>query len=277
MKLDMKKLTGHCIRSFWLGLLFVVLWLVVMVTLIAVAEIGVSDGPETVWRRLCYEAGPFVAVLMATMVMLWRFDKRTGWPQLASKLHWRRDVEIGFSIGTVWLLATVGAAILFSGLQFERMSAVPLLAFWVIAASINVAMQEYLVRGYIFKMLTRRHSVAIATIATTVLFVAMHGFQGGLIGIANVVVASLIFTTLLVRTGTMVTPIIAHIAWNIIGGILLGVISLGGVYPQLLRAVSNGPDILTGGNMGLEGSGLTLAVSCVTLTIIWIFLPRKQR
>lgn len=274
MKLDMKKLTMPCIRSFWLGLLFLVLWLVVMVALIAVAEIGVGDGPETVWRRLGYEAGPFVAVLIATMVMLWRFDKRTDWPQLASKFHWRRDAVIGFSVGTLWLLAAVGAAALFGGLQFQEMSTVPLLAFWAIAATINVAMQEYLVRGYIFKMLMLRHSVAAATIVTTVLFVAMHGFQGGLIGIANVVVASLIFTILLVRTGAMITPIIAHVAWNIIGGILLGAISLGGVYPQVLRVVRDGPGILTGGDMGIEGSILTLIISCITLTLLWAFLPR---
>lgn len=72
----------------------------------------------------------------------------------------------------------------------------------------------------------------------------------------------------------MITPIIAHVAWNIIGGILLGAISLGGVYPQVLRVVRDGPGILTGGDMGIEGSILTLIISCITLTLLWAFLPR---
>lgn len=84
------------------------------------------------------------------------------------------------------------------------------------------------------------------------------------------------FTFLLIRTGSLLAPIVAHIIWNGIGGVILGVVSSGGVYPSLLKVSQHGSDIMTGGAAVIEGSIVTLFVSAMIVLGLWL-VGRKPR
>ncbi|MBD5510727.1 MAG: CPBP family intramembrane metalloprotease [Lachnospiraceae bacterium] len=60
-------------------------------------------------------------------------------------------------------------------------------------------MQELPVRGYLYQILSQKHNVVAAVIATTALFTALHGgaFQAGAIPALNVLIMSLLMTVVL--------------------------------------------------------------------------------
>lgn len=162
-------------------------------------------------------------------------------------------------------------------LRLEVAQEVSLLSVWIIAAVINVIAQEYLVRGYLFTMIKQRHSAWIAIVVTTIVFVALHGFVGGFIGIMNVTLASLIFSLLLLYTGGLLAPIVAHIVWNVVGAICFGVVNLGGLYPELMRATLSSNQLIGGGDLRIEGSLITTIVSVSLIVVVWgIFWYRKH-
>ena len=80
----------------------------------------------------------------------------------------------------------------------------------------NVVTQQAFVRGYIFQELWEKYGPWVATIVTTVLFLALHAVaisQGvqGLIGGANILLASQLVSLAYVRTGALWLAIgIAH-------------------------------------------------------------------
>lgn len=213
-------------------------------------------------------------MILAHLAMFGWIDKQTSRPPRHKKFT--RDALLGLFISLLWLGAIIGILRAIGALSWEIAPPISLLPVWVIAAAINVAVQEYLVRGYLFTMITKRANIVIATVITTGLFVALHKFQGGVVGVLNVTMASLLFTVLLVRTGSIIAPIIAHATWNVIGAIVLGVVSLGGHYPEILHAVITRPGIISGGTLIIEGSPVTLVVTTLLVIGLIAFLPKCQ-
>lgn len=277
----LKKPTKSSLRrlgvSILLGLGFFVLW-AVLISLV-MSNDTLENPPWTradeALQRLWWEVVPALALLVATGVFASKIGGKIGWPVLAGN-KWVKNLAIGTLVGVGWLAVVVLPLVLMGFLQFEGTTTVASLTIWFAAMVINVVMQEYLVRGYLFTMIEKRHSVAAAAIVTTILFTLMHGLQGGVLGVANVVAASLVFTFLLIRTGSLLAPIVAHIIWNGIGGVILGVVSLGGVYPSLLKVSQHGSDIMTGGAAVIEGSIVTLFVSAMIVLGLWL-VGRKPR
>jgi len=104
----------------------------------------------------------------------------------------------------------------------------------------------------------------------------MHGgaFEAGIIPVLNVVSMSILVTLLLEYTGTIVAPIIAHFAWNTIGAIILGGVSLASDYPNLLNSTFQGNPLLSGGIYKLEGSIIVLVVNLILITFLFILHKR---
>lgn len=86
----------------------------------------------------------------------------------------------------------------------------------MLAAFLNVVMQELLVRGYLYRMIGQKHNTAAAVIVTTVLFTACHGgaFEAGLVPVLNVVTMSLLMTAALEYSGSIIAPTTMHFLWN---------------------------------------------------------------
>lgn len=258
-----------------LAVVWFALWLALLSLLIAPTS-GLLVDEANPWTRLWLELAPLIAVVAATWITCRWIDRSTPWPRLLSR-GWWPGVGMAAVSGLGWLAASAGALMLLGALRFGSGTDVPLLSVWLTAAFLNVVMQEYLVRGYLFSVLASRHSTAVAVTVTTVLFVALHGFSGGVLGVINVAVANLVFTLLLLRTGGLLAPIIAHALWNLVGGPVLGVVSLGGVYPAVLSPIFEGHTVLTGGELMLEGAASTTLTGLLTITLLRIWRPEVSR
>lgn len=146
----------------------------------------------------------------------------------------------------------------------------------MLSAFINVIMQELLVRGYIYQLLKTKYDLPVAIIVSTALFALMHGgaFEAGLLPVVNVITMCLFTTALYEAEGTLLAPIMAHAVWNVVGGVILGGVSLADDYPSLYSMTPSENVILSGGTCRIEGS---IVVLVVNIALMLIFFHRAKK
>lgn len=226
-----------------------------------------------IWR-LWAEIMPLLAMIAFTFIF-WLFEKKNV------KLHLFdnpvKGVALGVIAGIVWLAIPVLVMYIVKIIHFDRTNSINLFPVWVLAAFLNVIMQELLVRGYLYQMIKQNHNIVAAVIVTTILFTALHGgaFEAGVIPVLNVFTMSLLMTVVLEYSGSIIAPTVMHFLWNGIGALVLGGVSLADDYPNLLITTFTGNEILSGGACKIEGSIIVLFVN-VILIVFFMFLKNKK-
>ena len=260
----MKRIAATTLKS----VLFFIGWAIV-----SAAFIPLPNSENTALWRLWAEITPLLSVIVFTTVF-WLIEKKQV--KLNFMQNPVRGLGAGIIGGILWLGCTMVILVLFDVINFEGYNQVPMLAIWLIASTLNVIMQELLVRGYLYQMIKQKHNVIAATIVTTALFAVMHGgaFEAGVIPVLNVVTMSLMMTVVLEYTGSIIAPIIMHAIWNGIGSIILGGVSLADDYPHLLNVTFSGNNILSGGVCKIEGS---IVVLVINILMVGVFTTLKKR
>lgn len=240
--------------------------------LASVLPLPSSDEPA-IWR-LWAEIIPLLAIIAFTLVF-WLIEKKNVKLHLIDKPV--QGIILGTVTGLVWLAIPVLMMYMTKSIHFDGMNSIKLFPIWMLAAFLNVIMQELLVRGYLYQILKQKYNIVVATLITTVLFTALHGgaFEAGVIPVLNVLTMSLLMTIVLEYSGSIIAPIIMHFLWNGIGALILGGVSLADDYPNLIIATFTGNKILSGGVCKIEGSIFVLAMN-VVLIAIFIFLNDKK-
>lgn len=189
-----------------------------------------------------------------------------------------KNLLVGSGIGFLWLGSVVAILLLTKTMTIQNHNNISYLWIWIVASLLNVIMQELLTRGYLYQLWKQKYNMFIATFATTVLFVFMHGgaFEAGIIAVLNVITMSIFVTLLLEYTGTIIAPIIAHFIWNTVGGIILGGVSLASDYPNLINLNFQGNPLLTGGIYRIEGSIVVLVINFI-LIVVLVELNKRQK
>ena len=239
----------------------------------AVLPLSNSDNPA-VWR-LWAEITPLLSIIAFTFIF-WLIEKKTIKLQLFNNPV--KGTMIGIITGILWLGFPVVIMKLMGVIDFSRKNDIPLFFVWVLAAFLNVIMQELLVRGLLYQILKQKHNIVVSTIVTTTLFTLLHGgaFEAGVVPVVNVLTMSLLMTVILEYSGSLIAPAVMHFIWNGIGALVLGGVSLADDYPHLLNMTFSGSDLLSGGECKIEGSIVVLAVNVILLAV-FIGLQRKNR
>ena len=234
----------------------------------------VPDSNEPAIWRLWAEIIPLLAIVLFTWVF-WLAEKKSVTLHLIEKPM--RGILLGIVTGLLWLAIPTLLMYITKSIHFDGMNEVKLFPIWMLAAFLNVIMQELLVRGYLYQMLKQKHNIVAAIIFTTALFTACHGgaFEAGIIPVVNVITMSLLMTAIMEYSESLVAPIIMHFLWNGIGALILGGVSLADDYPSLLITSFSGNEILSGGACKIEGSIFVLIVNIV-LIAIFVSLNRKK-
>lgn len=260
----MKKVANTIIKfiGFFLG------WAI----LVSVLPLSSSEEPA-IWR-LWAEIMPLLAIIIFTLIF-WLVDKKT------IKLHLFHNpikgVGIGIITGSLWLIIPVCVMYVTKIIHFAGTNVITLFPIWILAAFLNVIMQELLVRGYLYQMIKQKHNVVAAAIVTTALFTLLHGgaFEAGVIPVLNVLTMSLLMTVTLEYSGSIIAPTIMHFLWNGIGALVLGGVSLADDYPNLLVTTFTGNKIVSGGVCKMEGSIIVLFVNLI-LILVFVLLKNKK-
>lgn len=232
----------------------------------------IAENPA--WLRLYWETAPLTMTFAVTILFIWRAEKQQI--RLILSKHWLRDTAIGLGLGLGWIGMALGPLLILEKFSFGAMQPVPLFWVYVMALLMNAATQELLVRGYPFALFRARHGTIPAIIATTALFLLMHGgaFEAGPIAVLNVIAASVLFSLILIYTGGLWAPIIAHFIWNLVAGLILGNIQLGDEV-HLYNSSISGHQIVSGGSAGMEGNIITLLATTLLVCLVVVLARRK--
>lgn len=166
-----------------------------------------------------------------------------------------RELALGAVIAALIILATDALIVSSTNLRHVRGGGFPwgqLLVVFVPAA----IHEELLFRGYLFQRL-RRWSRGAAISISAVLFALLHAGNTGAtpLAVANLALAGVLLALGYELFERLLVPIGMHLAWNVLSGPLLGYqVSGYGGEVTILALRGSGPDWLTGGSFGMEGS-----------------------
>jgi membrane protease YdiL (CAAX protease family) len=138
---------------------FFILWAVSLtVMVIPAVEKPAFFNENAASLRLWWELVPLLGIFLVTGIFIWVVEKnKIKIPILKNPI---KNIIMGFAFGCVWL----GGVILFlfsTGLfVFGERNSVEYLPVWFIAVLLNVIMQNYLVRGYLFSLFKEKYNTA---------------------------------------------------------------------------------------------------------------------
>lgn len=195
-----------------------------------------------------------VSVATAATVLIW---DRGRWP-LGLLVPPRLAVPeflLGSALGGVLIGMCAALVVLSAGIWHERGAGFP----WreVLIVYIPAAVhEELLFRGYAFQKLHRWHR-GFALFVVALVFAALHmgNMAVSWLGLMNVFLGGLLLGLAYERYGRLWFPIGLHLAWNVTSGPILGHEVSG--YDSMATVFverGSGPNWLTGGDFGIEGS-----------------------
>jgi membrane protease YdiL (CAAX protease family) len=139
--------------------------------------------------------------------------------------------------------------------------------------SLPAAGEEALMRGYLFQALAEVWGGSWALWVTSVLFGMLHlgNPNTSWIGLANILVAGLFLGVIYLKTASLWWATGAHLGWNWTHGFLfdLPVSGLELLDAPLLEPLTRGPDWLSGGAFGPEGSVLSTLILLSATGVLW--------
>ncbi len=136
--------------------------------------------------------------------------------------------------------------------------------------AISAAFEEALMRGYAFQILVQSIGKAAAVCLTSCAFGLAHiaNPNVGFLGILNAVLAGVWLSIAYLKTRSLWLPTALHLSWNTTAGVIFGYPVSGEPFPSVFKLTRSGKDWITGGDYGLEGGALCLAVLALGLIII---------
>lgn len=249
----------------------VVLFLVVYIGILVVPAVIAPSATQPLLHWL-----GLAAVLLATLTG--RAAARDGHPLGLGTRSLMRD----FARGAALSIAIVGGAhaiVVATGhVAPERGAGFPIEEVLILFIP-AVLHEELLFRGWVFQHLARWNRLA-ALVMTSLTFAALHlGNRGiGPVAILNIFIAGLALGLAYLAYRSLWVPIVAHLGWNLLSGPVFGY-EVSGHYPEasLFVAVDRGPELLTGGDFGIEASLMMTVMETAGTIVLALILRKKTR
>lgn len=252
-------------------IIFFLCWSIAIITLLTVWEYPQFVSNKDYLLRLYWETAPLIVTILMTIIFT-KIVERKNTIKIPIFKNSIGTIIFGIVVGVLWIGMVLLVALGMDILHIEKITYPPNLFIWILAIFLNTIMQELLVRGYMFSLLTREYNLPVAIIITTIIFTFMHGvaFHAGILALINIVTASILLSLALVYKKGLCAPILIHFFWNSIGR-LCGIVSLPNDYPIILKTTISGSNLISGGKSGIEGSIIVLTVNCVLIIGLLIY------
>jgi uncharacterized protein len=241
---------------------------------------SVELGASGLWSTLVEEVGNLIAAVVPAIVLA-RIERRS----------WRgyglpRKLALGarFWGGTLWGFAGISLLMLslygvhsfsFGHVAVHGVRLVRFAAFWAGFFLLVGLFEEFLLRGYTQFTLARGIGFWPAAIALSAAFGAIHLRNGGeqWPGLLAAAWIGLFFCLTLRRTGNLWFAVGFHAAWDWGESFFYSVPDSGMLSPgHLLSSSLRGPDWLSGGTVGPEGSLLCFVV----IALAWVLFAKMH-
>ncbi len=172
---------------------------------------------------------------------------------------------LGLSFGILYLLG----AVQIEAVQFEPVGLLGYLLLFLLAALV----EELVVRGYMIPLIAKDFHFMGAIIISSLVFAALHMANAHFtwLSFANIFLGGYLLGLIFYKKQELYTPLGLHWIWNYFQGNVLGFGVSGFQVESILSVSQSGPDWLSGGEFGLEGS----VVTTVLLLIVSVYLTYK--
>lgn len=190
----------------------------------------------------------------------------------------------GLSIGTVMILAYIGLAILFGGIEYKGYGqiSIVILILYFLAFVIQGFTEEFLIRGLIQQSLAKKNKL-LSIIGPSIIFSLMHlgNDNFSLIAMINTFLVGLLYALMTDITGSLWQAAAAHSIWNFLLGPFFGLYVSGIPMEKTLLSfiVMPNKESISGGLYGPEASILVLIIiilSILPLLYIYIYILKEK-
>ena len=205
-----------------------------------------------------------------------KYDKRTI-TEFATK-GLAKNLLIGISIGFILQSCTILVMYLNGNYSIVNINPVSFILIPFTIMFTVAIIEEILVRGIIFRIVEEKLGSYISLTISSVLFGILHlaNPHGTLISGICITMAGFMLGAAFIYSRNLWFPIALHFAWNFTQSGIYGAITSGNEKTNsLLEAKIQGPEFITGGEFGPEGS-IQAIVFCALGTILLLALSRKQ-
>ncbi|HFI0145844.1 TPA: lysostaphin resistance A-like protein [Streptococcus suis] len=222
-------------------------------------------------------------------IILWaRFVEKSPWLGLGmTKKGAFKDFILGWGIGAAMLTTCVllmwgFGAIQVTSFQFSA-NLVGEFLILVLAWSIQGTTEELLTRGWMFSSLAAKHNIPVGILVSSLFFTFLHLSNDGisLIPLLDLTLFAILACLVMLKTGNLWVIGGLHAAWNCFQGNVFAFPVSGTQAGQAFIAVeTSGPDWLSGGAFGVEGSIISLLIQAGMITWLvyelYFTSPSKQ-
>ncbi|MGQ7686474.1 lysostaphin resistance A-like protein [Streptococcus suis] len=208
-------------------------------------------------------------------IILWaRFVEKSPWLGLGiRKKGALKDFLLGWGIGAAMLTTCVllmwgFGAIQVTSFQFSA-NLVGEFLILVLAWSIQGTTEELLTRGWMFSSLAAKHNIPVGILVSSLFFTFLHLGNDGisLIPLLDLTLFAILACLVMLKTGNLWVIGGLHAAWNCFQGNVFAFPVSGTQAGQAFIAVeTSGPDWLSGGAFGVEGSIISLLIQAGMIT-----------
>lgn len=223
---------------------------------------------NSLWWQMIVEGTRMLAVILPAFAMTKIESRPFGDFGLPARGAFGRN----FWVGTLWGIVSLTALMLvlravgaftFGSLSLHGERIVRFALFYGVFFLITAFFEEFFMRGYSQWVLTQGMNFWPAAVLLSFAFGAIHGANPGeaKTGLVAAGLIGFFFCLTLRRTGNLWWAVGFHMAWDWGESYLYSVPDSGTLLPRrLLHSGFHGPDWLTGGSVGPEGSYLVFVV-----------------
>lgn len=234
---------------------------------------------------LYYELFSFVIILFLFMFWVKVIEKNALSSLGFVKRNWLKYLAWGILlsllqmgvIALVYQVSGIGSFVL-NELSLEPLLFIlGLFPFWLLQGGT----EEVATRGWLLTRIAAKTNLPLAIAISSSLFGILHMGNAGVtfLSILNVILDGVLAGLLFIYTDSIWLVVAQHGTWNYVQGNLLGFQVSGTSADASIFSftMGDGPDWLTGGAFGAEGSIITTLVLLVSLVIVYRLGERKER
>lgn len=268
--------------AYLLGQIALLLTMVIGIGATGGGRLSSTSPTEVLSHPVAFLAGSIVGALVCLVAYRAAMQRlrRDGVPELAP-LGALREIGKGLALGAAVVAISMGILALLGVYQASDIrwdtGALGGLGTGILAG----VGEEILVRGTLQRILTGFVGPLWALGIISALFGASHILNAGATTLGIIAIAleaGLLLGGAYLLTGRLWLPIGIHIAWNAVqGGVFGSTISGIDGTRGLARASWSGPELLTGGTMGMEGSLVTVIVGLIVGSALLVMAHRQGR
>lgn len=234
---------------------------------------------------LYYELFSFVIILILFIFWVKVIEKNSLSTLGFVKRNWLKYLGWGIllsllQMGVIALVYQVGGIGTF---ELNELSLEPILfilglfPFWLLQGGT----EEVATRGWLLTRIAARTNLPLAIGISSSLFGILHLGNSGVtfLSLLNIVLDGVLAGLLFIYTDSIWLVVAQHGTWNYVQGNLLGfqVSGTGADASIFSFTMGSGPDWLTGGEFGAEGSIITTLVLLLSVVIVYRLGERRER